>query len=569
MGQPRRGGPAGFAAGKTNGLTADAPNQRRHEGTGRLGMLKRRTLMASTAAVLPLTLVLPAALAATPKDTVVFASQIDDVITCDPGEAYEISAQIFLSSVYDRLVRYEAEDMTKLVGGVAETWTVSPDAKTYTFKLRPNQKFESGATVTADDMAFSLQRVVLLDKTPAFLFTQLGWDKDNVKSLITAPDPSTLKFTITETFAPTLVLNLMATVAASVVEKKVAMANEVNGDLGNTWLKTHSATSGPYRLISWKPNESVSLEAHPGYHLGAPHMKRVIVRHVPEPGTQRLLLEKGDIDIALNLLTDQLKPLADNKDIKIESFPYCGTWYMPLNLADERLKNPKVRLALKHLVDYEGMVNTFLKGQFIVQQTFLPLGIFGGIPYNPYKLDVAKAKSLLAEAGYPNGFELRLDVPNTSPLIDIAQSVQQTMALAGVKVNVVSADTKQVTGLYRGRKHQMVGWNWTPDYLDPHSNADTFAHNDDDSDEAKSHPLAWRNHWYIPEITAKMKAAAQEADTAKRKAMYEELQKQVTDEGPFIIMFQPATQVASRVNVQGYKPGIIEDEFFFRAITKT
>jgi peptide/nickel transport system substrate-binding protein len=242
---------------------------------------------------------------------------------------------------------------------------------------------------------------------------------------------------------------------------------------------------------------------------------------------------------------------------------------MPLNLADERLKNPKVRLALKHLVDYEGMVSTFLKGQFIVQQTFLPIGIFGGIPYNPYKLDVAKAKSLLAEAGYPNGFDLRLDVPNTSPLIDIAQSVQQTMSLAGIKVNVVSADMKQVTGLYRGRKHQMVGWNWTPDYLDPHSNADTFAHNDDDSDEAKSHPLAWRNHWYIPEITAKMKAAAQEADTAKRKAMYEELQKQVTDEGPFIIMFQPATQVASRVNVQGYEPGIIEDEFFFRTITKS
>ncbi len=92
--------------------------------------------------------------------------------------------------------------MTKLVGGVAESWTVSPDAKTYTFKLRPNQKFESGATVTADDMAFSLQRVVIMNKTPAFLFTQLGWNKDNVKSLITAPDASTLKFTITENLVP-------------------------------------------------------------------------------------------------------------------------------------------------------------------------------------------------------------------------------------------------------------------------------------------------------------------------------------------------------------------------------
>ena len=531
-------------------------------------MVTRRALMGSAAAF-PLTSLIPAAWAATPKDTVVIASQIDDMITCDPGEAYEISAQINLSDIYDRLVRYEAEDMTKLVGGVAESWTVSPDAKTYTFKLRPNQKFESGATVTADDMAFSLQRVVLLDKTPAFLFTQLGWNKDNVKSLITAPDASTLKFTITESFAPSLVLNLMATVAASVVEKKVAMANEANGDLGNTWLKTHSATSGPYRLISWKANKSITMEAHPEYHLGAPHMKRVIVRHVPEPGTQRLLLEKGDIDIALSLLPDQLTPLANDKNIRIESFPYSGTWYAALNQSDERLKNPKVRLALKHLVDYQGMVNTFLKGRFLVQQSFLPIGIFGAIPYNPYKLDVAKAKALLAEAGYPNGFELRLDVPSTSPSIDIAQSMQQTMGQAGVKLNIVSADSKQVLGIHRARKHQMLLTSWTPDYLDPHSNADTFAHNDDDSDGAKSHPLAWRSHWFIPEITAKMQAAAQEVDTAKRKADYEALQKQVTDEGPFILMFQPANQVASRANVHGYKPGIIEDLYFYRTITKT
>ena len=182
-------------------------------------MLNRRnfTILAATT---PLAISLGrAANAATPKDTVVFASQIDDVITCDPGEAYEISAQIFLSSVYDRLMRYEAEDMSKLVGGVAESWTVSPDAKTFTFRLRNNQKFESGAPVTADDMAFSLQRVIIMNKTPAFLFTQLGWNKENVRDLVNATDPTTLQFTITEDFAPTLVLNLMATVAASVVEK--------------------------------------------------------------------------------------------------------------------------------------------------------------------------------------------------------------------------------------------------------------------------------------------------------------------------------------------------------------
>jgi peptide/nickel transport system substrate-binding protein len=530
-------------------------------------MLTRRALTLATAS-LPFTS-LSRAEAATPKDTIVIASQIDDLITFDPGEEYEISAQIIVSNIYDRLVRYEAEDLNKLVGGVAESWTVSPDAKKFTFKLRPNQKFESGSPVTADDMAFSLQRVVLLNKTPAFLFTQLGWTKDNVKSLILAEDAETLSFTITQNLSPSLVLNIMATVAASVVEKKVAMAHEVNGDLGNTWLKTHSATSGPYRLVSWRANEAVSLEAQPGYHLGPPRARRVIIRHIPEPGTQRLLLEKGDIDIALSLLPDQLAPLASNKEVKIESFPYSGSLYMGLNVSDERLKNPKVRLALKYLVDYQGMVDTFLKGRCTVNQAFLPIGIFSAIKYNPYKLDVGKAKALLQEAGLADGFELRLDVASTSPLIDIAQSVQQTMGQAGIKVNIVSADAKQVFGVYRARKHQMVLITWTPDYLDPHSNADTFAHNDDDSDNAQSHTLAWRNHWYIPEITSEMRAAAQEVDVSKRQARYEALEKKVTDESAFILLFQPENQVASRVNVKGYHPGIIEDVYFFRTIEKT
>jgi len=200
-----------------------------------MNMMQRRdfALLAATA---PLAALLRrGANAATPKDMVVFASQIDDVITCDPGEAYEISPQIFLSSVYDRLMRYEAEDPTRLVGGVAESWTVSPDAKTYTFTLRTNQKFESGAPVTADDMAFSLQRVIIMNKTPAFLFTQLGWNKDNVRDLVKALDDHTLQFTIKEDFAPTLVLNLMATDA---LERK---CHAISGD----WCPALELLVGP------------------------------------------------------------------------------------------------------------------------------------------------------------------------------------------------------------------------------------------------------------------------------------------------------------------------------------
>lgn len=530
--------------------------------------MSKRFRYALMAAVAPLALAMPAAQAATPTQTLVMAMDFADLITFDPGESYEISGQEFGGNVYDRLVRYEAEDPDKLVGGVAESWTVGSDNKTFTFKLRQGMKYGNGDPVTADDLAWAMQRVVLMDKTPAFLFTQLGWNKDNVKSLVTAPDAHTLTFKITEDMAPSLVLNLMSTLAASPIDKKVAMAHEEKGDLGNAWLKTNSAGSGAFNLVAWKANESVTLEANPNYHLPSQHIKRVVIRHVPEPATQSLLLTKGDIDIARGLTRDQLASLGENKDIHIESFPGGDNYYLGMNTSEEHMKNPKVRQAMKMLVDYDGMVKTFLKDTFFVQQTFLPIGFLGAIPYNPWKYDVAKAKALLAEAGYANGFELEFITPNNPPWTDMAQSVQQTMGQAGIKLKLVQVEQKQMLAAFRSRKYQMVLNSWAPDYKDPHSNADTFAHNDDDSDTPKVKPLAWRTHYYTPEITKETLAASREPDTKKRVQMYEDLQKKITDDGPFILMFQDKYLVAERANVKNFKLGIFADFIYYRTVSK-
>jgi len=529
--------------------------------------MSRRLLLAGTAAM-PFAGWVRLADAATPKDTAVFAKQIDDIISLDPGECYELSGGEICTNVYDRLLRFEAEDLSKLAGGVAESWTVSPDGKTFTFKIRPNLKFHSGAPVTAEDMEFSLQRVVLIGKTPAFLLTQLGWTKANVKDLVKASG-DTVTATITADLAPSLVLSLMSSIVASAVEKKVAMEHETNGDMGNGWLKSNSAASGAFRLVSWKANESVTLEANPGFRQGPPPLKRVVVRHVPEPASQRLLLEKADADYARDLTPDQIKPLAGNPDIKVESFKAANTFYMGLNLGYEPLANPKVRQAMKMLVDYEGMVNSFLAGRFFVQQSFLPIGFFGAIAYTPFKLDVAKAKALLAEAGYADGFAVKMAAPNVSPWTEISQSVQQTMGQAGIKVSIEPMELKAVIGQYRARSHQIAMLSWGPDYLDPHTNADSFAHNDDNSDTPKIKPLAWRNKWLIPEITKEMLAAARELDSAKRAEQYAVLQRKVTDDGPFIFMFQNNFQLARRATATGYNPGITTELSYFRTIRKS
>jgi len=512
---------------------------------------------------------LPApAMAATPADTLVIAKQIDDLISLDPGEAYELSGIEVIANSYDRIMRFEPTDITKLVPGVAESVAVSEDGKTFTFKIRAGQKFASGNPVTAQDAAWSLQRVIKLQKTPVFLLSQLGWTPDNIDKLVTAPDDATLKVTITANYAPTLVYALLGSVVGSVVDMKTAMEHATNGDFGNGWLKTHSAGSGAYIIKSWTPNDSVVLEANPNYRGGVAKLKRVVIRHIPEASAQRLAVEKGDVDIAENLTPDQVTAIGTNKDVKVTTVPQALLYYIGLNQKTKELQDPKVRQALRYLVDYDGMASSFLKGADQVHQSFWASGFWASYDENPYKFDVAKAKELLKEAGYPNGFSIDLDAPNFAPFTNMAQSVQSTMAQAGIKVNIISAEMKPLLTKYRAREHQMLMVYWGPDYMDPHTNADGFITNNDNSDGAAQKPLAWRNDWQSMDLNAAVAKAASERDEDKRKQDYIDLQKQMLDQGPYIIMFQSTAQRVDRSNVQGFVQGPSADVTYYNLTTK-
>jgi peptide/nickel transport system substrate-binding protein len=510
-----------------------------------------------------------AASAKTPDDTLVIAKDMSDIITLDPAEVFEFTGGEIIANVYDRVMMFEPEDLGTLVGGVAESYDISDDGKTITLKIRPGQTFHSGNPVTAEDVAFSLQRVIKLNKTPAFIFTQFGWSAENVDSMVKATDAMTVTLSISAEFSPGLVLNALQAGVGSVVDKKTVMANEKDGDLGYEWLKNHSAGSGAFSLKTWKANELVTLEANPNYRHGAPGMKRVIIRHVPEPSAQRLLVEKGDVDIARNLQPDQIKGLAGNTDVVIGKYPKAGLTYVATNDAHEILGKPQVRLAMRYLIDYEGMVNSFLAGEYKVHQAVWPSGLWGSYDETPFSLDIAKAKALLAEAGYPNGFKIKIDTLTEAPFSEIAQSIQQSLAKVGIESDITLSEGKTLWPKYRARKHEIIVARWSPDYVDPHSNTDSFAHNPDNRLEAKlTGKLAWRTSWFDPEINALTEAAAKELDLTKRKQMYAELQQKVQMVSPFSIMFQRSEQVVLRKNVKGFVSGSNFDLVFYRNITK-
>ncbi len=509
-----------------------------------------------------------ALMAATPADTLVVADGIDDIVSIDPHEAFEFSGVDLNNNLYDTLVELDPTKPGELVPGLAESWSVDEDGMTYRFKVKSGITFSSGNPLTAEDAAGSLRRVVKLNKTPAFILTQFGFTPENVDAAITV-DGDTVVMKTDKVYAPTFVYNCLTAGVANIVDMKTVMEHEANGDMGNEWLKANSAGTGAYVLRSYKPNEGYVLEARTGHWRGDAVIKNVFMRHIPEPATQRLLLEKGDIDIARSLTPTDVAGLAGNGDVKIQDDVGGQVYYLAMNQKKAELANPDVLDAMRWAVDYQGMTDTILKGQWGVHQAFLPQGFLGALDDTPYSLDIAKAKELLAASGVTLPLEVKLTVRNDQERMDIAQSIQNTFGQAGINVTLDVGDGKTVLGTYRARQHEITLQTWGPDYPDPHTNASTFAENPDNSDEANATGyLAWRTAWDPGELGPMTEAAVTEKDGDKRKAMYEEIQRKHRDDSAFVLMFQQKSQTGLRTNVENFYTGGATDSVVYWMVTK-
>jgi peptide/nickel transport system substrate-binding protein len=242
--------------------------------------------------------------------------------------------------------------------------------------------------------------------------------------------------------------------------------------------------------------------------------------------------------------------------------------YLGLNNKNPNLAKPEVQEAMKWLIDYQGIQKNVIRTTYKVHQTFLPESFLGSLNTNPYHQDVAKAKALLAKAGLANGFTVKMDVRNDYPYSEIAQAVQANLALANIKVQLMPSDNKQTLGRYRARAHDIYIGEWSADYIDPHSNAQGFVWNPDNSDASSYKMLAWRNAWDIAQLTKETNAALAESDTKKRAQLYEKMQREVLAKSPFVIMFQKVSQVAARPGVTGLEVGPINDLVSYRNIRK-
>jgi peptide/nickel transport system substrate-binding protein len=497
--------------------------------------------------------------AGTPADTLVLAQAIDDLVSLDPQQAFEPTAGEIVGNCYERLLAIDIDEPSRLRPEVASHWSLAADGRTWRFDRQAGQRFASGHALTADDVAFSLQRAVLLDQPPAFILGQFGLTPANVRDKVRAPGPLTLTLETDQAYVPDLVLKCLTANVASVVDRALLLTKEVSGDLGLAWLRNHHAGSGALSVREWRANEGVVLDRNPLHRSGGSRLAHVIYRHVKEAGVQRLLLEKGDIDIARNLTPVEIEALSAHPSIGLASAPKGTLFYIALNQKHPILSRPEVREAFKWLVDYDAIGATLLRHVGVVHQNFLPPGLPGASTERPFRLDVERARRLLAQAGVPDGFKVSIDMRSVQPLQGLTEAVQQTFRLAGIELLILPGDGRQVMSRYRARRHELYIGTRGVDYWDPHSNADTFTRNPDNGDDARVRPTAWRNAWDIPELTRQSDAAARERDPLRRRRLYEALQAEFRRGSPFVMLAQWVEVAAFRQGVRGLRIGPTTD----------
>jgi peptide/nickel transport system substrate-binding protein len=528
-------------------------------------------ILGSTALVMALTgAAVAPALAETPPNMLVIANRIDDIKTFDPAESFEFAGADVGRNVYEKLVNFDPMDLDAgYQPQLAESWEVSEDGTQITFTMAEGHMFSTGREVTARDAEFSLRRAVQLDKTPSFILTQFGFTPENVEETIVATDDRTLVLTLDEPYALSFVLNCLTATIGGVVDMEAAMANAVDGDMGGDWLRTNSAGSGPYMVQDWRPNESVTLVLNPEYHGETPAMERVIVQHIQESATQRLQLERGDIDVARNLSPEDVAGLADVEGVKVIDELRGRLMYWAANQKVELLADPKVIEALKHATDYAGMSDSFLSGQYTTHQAFLPRTFLGALEETAYSFDMEAAEAALAESGFPECGAIQISVREAQERLDIAQSLQNTWGQLGCDVELIVGTGAQTLDRYRAREHDIYLGAWGPDYPDPNTNAGTFAFNPDNSDEAGATGLlAWRNAWDIPDMSERTLAAVVENDTDARAQMYRDLQAEHQQVSPFGVMFQQIEQNGMREEVENFVAGGATTAVSYWVVTK-
>ncbi|MEB2288056.1 MAG: ABC transporter substrate-binding protein [Anaerolineae bacterium] len=488
--------------------------------------------------------------AAQGEEKVLVVGLSEDYKSLDPSRAYEPGGSLIHVSVYDTLVTFPSDSVGEILPNLAASWDISDDGLVYTFALRDDVVFSNGDPLTAEDVVFSFNRMKNLKGNPSFLADTIASVEatDDLTFVMTLnqPDPAILAKLIFDAFS---VLNADEVRANGGTDAPDAAET----DTAEPWLMNHSAGTGPYIVESYEPTVQTVLVRNPNYWGEPAYFDRIIIRNLPETSTQKLALEAGDIDIAMDVIADQVPSFESNPDIEVFSTQSDTLIFLLCNqdpAIGGPVSNPLVQKAIRYAVNYEEL--RFLSGKGANNPAaMVPIGFGGALdPSEGLTRDLDMARSLLAEAGYPNGFEINFEYPDWNYIGTdfgiVAQKVQADLAEVGIKATLVPQEFQTSLDAYRSGRQGFSLWLWNPDYQD------TLDYVEFLPGGVVGNRANWTDANADPEILALRDAVKVETDAATRNELFREIQLYEQESGPFVPLFQPGVHFAFRSDLQGF-----------------
>ncbi|ARA78547.1 glutathione ABC transporter substrate-binding protein [Pectobacterium brasiliense] len=492
--------------------------------------IKRRWLVAAG---------VTAAMAASPvwaaKDAVIAVGST--FTSLDPYDANDSLSQTVAKSFYQGLFGFDKE--MKLVNVLADSYDVSPDGLTYTVKLHPGVKFHDGTPFNAAAVKVNLDRA----SNPDSRLKRYNLFKMIEKT--EAVDDLTVKITLKTPFSA--FVNNLAHPAAVMISP--AALKQYGKDIG-----FHPVGTGPYRFVTWNQTDFVKVEKFNGYwKAGLPKLDSITWRPVVDNNTRAALLQTGEAQFAYPIPFEQAKVLEKNDKLALVASPSILHRYISMNVTQKPFDNPKVREALNYAINKEALIKVAFSGYATPAEGPLPSSIDYSVKYHPWPYDPAKARELLKEAGYPNGFTTTLwSSHNHSTAQKVLQFTQQQLAQVGVKVQVTAMDAGQRAAEVEGKGVKetgvrlfYTGWSASTGEAD-WALSPLFA-------TASWPPAQFNTAFYSnPQVDADLANALKTTDRTEKQKLYKDAQDKIWADAPWIFLATERLVSANSKKLTGF-----------------
>ncbi|HET7095309.1 MAG TPA: ABC transporter substrate-binding protein, partial [Thermomicrobiales bacterium] len=484
--------------------------------------------------------------------TLVYASY-GSPVDLDPHSAVEDRSALAIRGAYEQLIVLKGDKTDAYGGLLAERWEPNADQSVWTFHLRDGIAFQDGSPCDAEAVRASFERLLTLGLAPVVEFQRFF----TKPSQIATPDKNTVVFDLGRP-QPLFEAVISSQYGGQIVNAKLAKTHETDGDWGHAWLQLNAdgTGTGPYRITQFEPDQSLTMARHDAYWRGwnGDHFDQIVIRVVPEPTTQRQLIETGEADIVDNLTPEANQALADNPALTVDRSYSTQVNYVILTVAGP-LKSPAARQAMCYAFPYDDVVNGVYKG--FGKPAVGPVAAVcrGFAPETfRYPTDLAKAKALFAKAGVEPGTRLSLMMQSDAVAMAAAmQLFQANLAKIGIDLAIQQVDYATFTAiLFRDvdptEQPNLMPWGWWPSYNDAwdHLQAQVMC------DSAGS--LGTNAGYYCnPTVDKLMDQARDAVDPAAYQNAIAEVQQILSrDDPPAIYYIQPQWVTVLRNDIAGF-----------------